>query len=123
MGDGVHGRSRAAQGRDAGNPSDERRIADPVAVRPGTRALRCVHHEVAAPAPKQVDHGGAFSRLGDLPDVVDNEPGGGEDAGGTASRRQREAEVGQTGRDRDESLLVTVADRQERRAAGRKRPT
>ena len=60
-----------------------------------TRALRCVHHEVAAPAPQQVDHSGAFSGSVTFRTWSTTQPGSGEDAGGAARRRQREAEVGQ----------------------------
>ena len=70
-------RRRAGDRRDARDPRDERRLADQVAVRPRTGALRRVDDEVAAALADQVDDC-RLALLGarDLADLLDLEPGG-----------------------------------------------
>src|SRR5262245_63790041 len=60
-GDGLGGRGRPGQRRDAGNPSDEGGLSNPVAVRAGARPLRRVDDEVAAAPADEVDDGGPVS--------------------------------------------------------------
>src|SRR5205823_2155446 len=63
VGDRVHGRGGAGDGRDARDPRREGRLADQVAV--GTRAradLGRVHDEIAASTPDQVDDARLLAR-------------------------------------------------------------
>src|SRR5256714_13625608 len=114
--DRVHGRGGAREGRDARDARDERGFADQVAGGAGIGSVRCVHDEIAAAPPHEVDDCAA------LLDRLDLEAGGGERARGAVGRDEREAEPGQRGRDRDEGRLVVVANGEERRTRGGQRP-
>ena len=113
----------ARDGRDAGNARDERGFADQVAVRAGSRALRRVDDEVAAPAADEVDDRLLARRgVGDLRHLAHLEPRRPQRPTRSVGGHELEAEPGERGRDRHDARLVGVADGEEGGACGRKRP-
>src|SRR5262249_3633047 len=96
--DRVHGGGRARDGGDARHAGGKRRLADPVAVGAGTRALRRVHDQVAAVLADQVDDGlVVVSRVSDLRHLVDLQPCCPQHACRAGGRDELEAETGESG--------------------------
>src|ERR1700720_1881244 len=89
---------RAGERRDARHARYERGLADEIAIRARTRALRGVDDEVATTAADEIAHRRACALLRHLPPASHVEPCRGERVGGAGGRQQLEPEVGEPAR-------------------------
>src|SRR5581483_7485165 len=98
--DGVDGRPRAGQRRDAGNACDDGGLADRVSVAARIASFRRVDDATEPPLPQPLDERPPLLHLRDL------DAGRGEHARGTGGRRELEPEPREPARDGDGGDLV-----------------